>query len=339
MRTMWMIRGDAGRLYDEFRDTQSVGIGFAELAGQPKAGVSRDELVAIYQARIPEAKRGRAISAASQAYRFVNVMAKGDHVVTYSPGNRTYLVGVVTGDADVLDAASESGLTARRAVQWLPHEVDRDDLDEASRNMLGSTLTVFNVAEPTAGRLVDLARNGRLAGATPDPSINQLDAPAADVAEDRLAGLDALALERIKDQVNALDWDEMQELVAGVLRAMGYRTQVSPPGADRGRDILASPDGFGFQQPRIVVDVKHRAGRMGSAEVRRFLGGRHRDDRGLFVSTGGFTREAHYEADRAQVPLALWTLDELTRTLLDNYPGTDTETKRLIPLRMFYVPA
>ena len=297
------------------------------------------ELVAIYQARIPEAKRGRAISAASQAYRFVNVMAKGDHVVTYSPGNRTYLVGVVTGDADVLDAASESGLTACRAVQWLPHEVDRDDLDEASRNMLGSTLTVFNVAEPTAGRLVDLARNGRLAGATPDPSINQLDAPAADVAEDRLAGLDALALERIKDQVNALDWDEMQELVAGVLRAMGYRTQVSPPGADRGRDILASPDGFGFQQPRIVVEVKHRAGRMGSAEVRRFLGGRHRDDRGLFVSTGGFTREAHYEADRAQVPLALWTLDELTRTLLDNYPGTDTETKRLIPLRMFYVPA
>ena len=272
MRTMWMIRGDAGRLYDEFRDTQSVGIGFAELAGQLKAGVSRDELVAIYQARIPEAKRGRAISAASQAYRFVNVMAKGDHVVTYSPGNRTYLVGVVTGDADVLDAASESGLTARRAVQWLPHEVDRDDLDEASRNMLGSTLTVFNVAEPTAGRLVDLARNGRLAGATPDPSINQLDAPAADVAEDRLAGLDALALERIKDQVNALDWDEMQELVAGVLRAMGYRTQVSPPGADRGRDILASPDGFGFQQPRIVVEVKHRAGRMGSAEVRRFLG-------------------------------------------------------------------
>ena len=126
---------------------------------------------------------------------------------------------------------------------------------------------------------------------------------------------------------------------AGVLRAMGYRTQVSPPGADRGRDILASPDGFGFQQPRIVVEVKHRAGRMGSAEVRRFLGGRHRDDRGLFVSTGGFTREAHYEADRAQVPLALWTLDELTRTLLDNYPGTDTETKRLIPLRMFYVPA
>ena len=142
-----------------------------------------------------------------------------------------------------------------------------------------------------------------------------------------------------EEEVTGLDWDEMQELVAGVLRAMGYRTQVSPPGADRGRDILASPDGFGFQQPRIVVEVKHRAGRMGSAEVRRFLGGRHRDDRGLFVSTGGFTREAHYEADRAQVPLALWTLDELTRTLLDNYPGTDTETKRLMPLRMFYVPA
>ncbi len=84
----------------------------------------------------------------------------------------------------------------------------------------------------------------------------------------------------------------MQDLVAGILRAMGYKTLVSPAGADRGKDIIASPDGFGFEPPRIVVEVKHRNARMGSSEIRSFLGGRHKDDRGLYVSTGGFTKEA-----------------------------------------------
>jgi restriction system protein len=103
----------------------------------------------------------------------------------------------------------------------------------------------------------------------------------------------------------------MQELVAGVLRAMGYKTRVSPAGPDRGRDIIASPDGFGFQPPRIVVEVKHRKGTMGAPEVRSFVGGLRQNDNGLYVSTGGFTREARYEADRTNQNLTLmdgWTL-------------------------------
>ena len=131
----------------------------------------------------------------------------------------------------------------------------------------------------------------------------------------------------------------MQELVAGILRAMNYKTQVSPPGSDLGRDILASPDGFGFEQPRIVVEVKHRKGTIGSQEVRSFVGGRHKDDRGLYVSTGGFTKDARYEADRSSVPLTLWTLDELTKALLDNYEQTDSRTRALVTLRTFYAPA
>ena len=151
--------------------------------------------------------------------------------------------------------------------------------------------------------------------------------------------MESAAIERIKDQVSALDWDDMQELVAGILRAMGYRTQVSPPGADRGKDIMASPDGFGFEHPRIVVEVKHRKEQMGSQAIRSFLGGRHKDDRGLFVSTGGFSKDAYYEADRAAVPLSLWTLDSLVRTLVEHYDSTDSETKRLVPLKRLYIPA
>jgi restriction endonuclease Mrr len=99
------------------------------------------------------------------------------------------------------------------------------------------------------------------------------------------------ALEFVKDRAAKLDWEQMQRLVAGLLRAMGYKTRVSPAGPDRGKDIIASPDGLGFESPRIVVEVKHRQGAMGSQEIRSFLGGRHKDDKGIYVSTGGFTKD------------------------------------------------
>ncbi len=158
--------------------------------------------------------------------------------------------------------------------------------------------------------------------------------------EELLKDVESKSVEFIKDRLNGLDWDEMQELVAGVLRAMGYKTRISPSGPDRGKDIVASPNGFGFESPRIVVEVKHRSNTaMGSQEIRSFLGGRHKDDKGLYVSTGGFTKDAYYEAERANIPLTLMDLDSLVDALLSNYTKLDIETQRLVPLKQVYWPA
>jgi restriction system protein len=119
---------------------------------------------------------------------------------------------------------------------------------------------------------------------------------------------------------------------------MGYKTLVARKGADRGADIIASPDGLGFENPRIVVEVKHRDGPMGSQQLRSFLGGRHKDDRGLYVSTGGFSREARYEADRAAIPVTLWDIGDVVRTLVEYYDQVDRETRQLVPLKRLYWP-
>ncbi|MDH8506214.1 restriction endonuclease, partial [Klebsiella pneumoniae] len=58
-------------------------------------------------------------------------------------------------------------------------------------------------------------------------SVNEEDA-----VSNLLRDMEMIAFEGIKDRINRLDWDEMQNLVAGVLRSMGYKTQVSPAGAD-----------------------------------------------------------------------------------------------------------
>jgi len=333
MPTMWMIRGDGGRLYDDFRDRNLAAIGWVQLAAVAKPGMSRAALIKAYKDAQPGIKDGTAVSGASQVFRFVNEVKEGDAVVTYSPANRTYLVGHFSGPSLHQPELAEQGMALVRAVKWLPQEVDRDKLSSLSKNSLGSTLTVFNVAEAAQKELLALA-SGKAVPVVPEDPVSE-----AAVIDDPLKGVQEIAFERIKDQINSLDWSEMQELVAGILRAMGYKTLVSPAGADRGKDIIASPDGFGFEPPRIVVEVKHRNARMGSSEIRSFLGGRHKDDRGLYVSTGGFTKDALYEGERANVHLTMWTLDELARTLMAHYPMTDPETKRLVPLSYFYVPA
>ena len=148
------------------------------------------------------------------------------------------------------------------------------------------------------------------------------------------------ARERLKDRIVSLDDGEMEELLAAVLRAMGFRTRVSAKGPDRGVDVLASPDGLGLQEPRIKCEVKHRKNTViGAQEVRSFLGALRAGDRGIYLSTGGFTREARYESDRATVPVSLMDLDDLARLIETHYETFDTDGRGLLPLTKLYWPA
>lgn len=331
MSKMWMIRADGGSLYEEFRERSVAAIGWTNLAPHAKVGMTRKELIDLYLQLEPGTKEKTAISGASQVWRFMNEIKVDDWVVTYSPANRTYLIGKVTGDCEFRPELTDLEMSLVRPVTWQAKEVERDSLSDATKTSLGSTLTVFVVAAFAMQELLGEA-TGKPMQPAPELLDDQADA-------DPLRGMEALALERIKDLVSKLEWAEMQDLIAGILRAMGYKTQVSPAGSDRGKDIIASPDGFGFEHPRIIVEVKHRKGQMGTGQIRSFLGGRHPDDRGLYVSTGGFSKEAYYEADRASVPLTLWTSDHVVRALIDHYEQTDAETKRLVPLKRTYVPA
>lgn len=77
---------------------------------------------------------------------------------------------------------------------------------------------------------------------------------------------------------------------------------------------------------------------MGAPDIRSFLGGRHPQDKGLYVSTGGFSKDAYYEAERANIPLSLMTIDDLVETLVEHYDSLDTETRQLVPLKRIYWP-
>ena len=79
---------------------------------------------------------------------------------------------------------------------------------------------------------------------------------------------------------------DFQDLVAAVLRAMGFQAVSTDPGPDRGIDIVAHPDAFGFETPRIKAQVKHRKSTTGGPDMRSFIGTLRSGESGLYVSTG-----------------------------------------------------
>lgn len=65
MPTMWMIRGDGGRLYDDSRDRNLAAIGWGQFAIEAKPGVSRKSLIQAYKNLQPGIKDASAVSGAS----------------------------------------------------------------------------------------------------------------------------------------------------------------------------------------------------------------------------------------------------------------------------------
>lgn len=128
---------------------------------------------------------------------------------------------------------------------------------------------------------------------------------------------------------------DFQDLVADLLRAMSYHvTWVSPPGKDGGLDILAWPDAIGARPPRIKVQVKRQQQAVGAEGLRSFMALLGEDDVGLFVCTGGFTKDAETEArTQEKRRITLIGLEKLFDLWDEHYDRLTDQARRRLPLR------
>lgn len=325
-----MIRAGRGGVYAaDWLERGIIGIGW-DFGGADIAGMNREKIRAAYAAAHPSESKQKVAANVGQIYRFAHCMAQGSTVVMYDPAERLYHIGVISGPCK--PTSESESLTYTHTVKWGKTAL-RDALSPASKNSLGGIQTIFAVSDEVMSDL-------EAAGSKPacnDSSTDADDNAAND--EETLAATYDNGIELIKDRVNQLDWEDMERLVAGMLEAMGYCARVMPKGPDGGRDVVASPDALGLESPRIVAEVKHRKGTMGAPAVRSFIGGLRAGDRGLYVSTGGFTKEARYEADRANVPVRLLDLDAFVRHYVDIYDKANDDTRSILPLTRIWWPA
>lgn len=154
-----------------------------------------------------------------------------------------------------------------------------------------------------------------------------------------LEQLEEQAIDGIKQYIISKNAYEFQDLVAALLRAMGYYTPfVSPKGKDGGIDIIACQDPLGVKTPRIKVQVKHYPENPISADTIRSLKGliNSGEEVGLFVTSGRFSNEAERFAREANVHIKLINGEELISLWQEFYEKMNDEDKNLLPLHPIY---
>lgn len=336
MKQMWMVRaGKDAFLIDAFKERNIVALGWG--LGDLK-DKNADDIKKLMEETYPDESKYALGIASSQVIKFRHTIKKGDYVLSYNPSSRKYLLGEITSDyyfskdLENEDIDYIGGHNDTRNVKWLG-EVSRDKLKVSTKNTLGAISTLFNINEDAKKDILNVFNNK-----VPKTEEDEEESENEDISilkED----IKEKSIEFIKDKVNTLDPYEMQDLIAGLLRAMGYKTLVSPRGSDRGKDIIASPDGLGLEDPVILVEVKHRPNTtIGSQEIRSFKGALKKTNRGIYVSTGGFTTDAKYEAERSEIPIILMDLDRLVKFIMQYYDNFDNDARTLIPLTKIYWP-
>ena len=327
MVNAWMIRAGRGGIYSEDFEKGFVAIGWGDL-GNLNQYNSVDEIREKYIECYGNDKPSRTANAVAMIIKFHNQIKKDDYLLSYNGETREYLFGKDKGEylykKDIVGSYPQL-----RKVDWLG-KVSRDKLSQNTRNSLGSILTMFSVNMSIVEEMQAVLSGAAIA-------LPQPDEPVEDIAELKDETVER-SHELIKDKIASLSPDEMENLTACILRAMGYKAKVSPKGPDRGVDVIASPDGLGLTRPRIKAEVKHRNGAMGSQAIRSFIGALREGDSGLFISTGGFTKEARYEAERSTFPLTLIDLDDLAELIVRHYENFDLEGRALVPLVRIYWP-
>lgn len=320
-----MIRaGDNNELISVWKENNIASIGWPQF-GNPKDYKNKKELIAKADEVFDEEKPNSRKSWVNQVWRFSREIQKNDRIVTYIKESREYMVGTVTEPHFYDPTVGNPAYPNTIKVEWEEFTPGRDLLSQPAKNSLGSVLTVFRI--DNWGREIEkFLVNPFL---VPEDTEN-------DEENEVIEDLVSKSAVMVQDKVDKLDPWQMQELVGGLLHAMGYNVHVSPKGPDGGVDVLASKDAFGFEKPIIKVQVKHRTSSATAPEIQQLLGANPMDANSLFVSTGGFTSQADKVAKHNAVRLV--DLEELVDLLVKWYEHIPTDVRALLPLQKMYVP-
>lgn len=166
--------------------------------------------------------------------------------------------------------------------------------------------------------------------------------PDDDLGQQQLALLqqyEQKALEGIQTYVNDKNPYEFQDLVASLLKAMGYYISFNAKrGKDGGIDIVAYSDPLGTKQPRIKVQVKHRPESAVSIDVvKQLVANLNKSgDVGLLVTSGRFTSDSERYSRESHVHIELINFEKFIQLWQEYYPKMSDEDKNRLPMYPIY---
>lgn len=304
-----------------------IAIGWREMGDLRFIGSSRDafkeKYIQTYSATKKLSKMSIAISA-GMLYRFCYEVQIGDYVVFPSKTNREINIGVVEGDY-TYDPEQEEYVQTRK-VKWLKN-LSRISFSQGALYEVGSALTFFSVKNYADEYLSALEKDF-----TKSFSVDAEDESVGTTAETIIENTKDFILKELSRQLKGYD---LEEFVADLLRAMGYRTTVSPRGGDSGIDITAYKDEL---PPRILVQVKSQDSNISEATLQSLKGAMREGDYGLFVALSNYAKNAQKYLDSTPIIRGI-NGTELVELVLKYYEGLSDKYRQMIPLKMVYIPS
>jgi restriction system protein len=278
----------------------------------------------------PNWSKAKVSNSLGQWWTFARKMKPGDLCVTPSKFKPVLYVGSITGDCQ-FDAAADEPYFHYRDVKWIETGLVRSRLDQDLRHSLNAMSTIAAIrCDNAEKRIRDL-----IAGQPPTPPPNGNDGePPLDLERLGLDGIVSFIERHFKGH-------GLARLVEAVLQAQGYTTYRSPPGPDKGIDLLAAPGPLGFGRPRICVQVKSTAAPVDRPTLDQLIGTMQNvhAEQGLLVSWGGFKSSIDREEAAQFFRVRLWDQDKLVEQILGHYESLDADLRAELPLKRVWTLA
>ena len=311
--------------YDEalFLKDDKMAIGWKEISNLREIPANRDDFKKKYVQVYPDASKGAVATCAGMLYRFCHEVQIGDYVVYPSKSDRMINIGEITGDYEFVPDAHE--YVQQRNVKWLKH-IPRTSFSQGALYEIGSALSFFAVKNYADEFLSALDKGFKKHAASNDED-DTVGATAEDIIESTKDFI-------LKELSRNLKGYALEEFVADLLRAMGYRTTVSPQGGDSGIDITAYKDEL---PPRILVQVKSQDSDIKETTIQSLKGAMREGDYGLFVTLSNYTKNAQKYLESTPIIRGI-NGTELVDLILKYYVDLDIKYKKMIPLKRVYIP-
>ncbi|MGV2980643.1 restriction endonuclease [Camelimonas sp. ID_303_24] len=346
--TLWLVR--SGK-YGE-REALALANGVAVIGWDemPDLATRKDRanLAAALQATYPDEKGKTLTNWESQLWPFAHMMAVGDLVVMPLKTRAAIAIGRVSGPYRYRIDLGDARHT--RPVEWLC-ETPRNAFAQDLLYSFGSFMTVCRVQRNDAEKRVTAVLEGGCdpaSGAFRQPEASRApgkgsasdDTIASAEDEANVPNLAEVADDAIRTRIGmAFKGHKLSSLIGAILESQGYTVVVSSPGADGGVDIVAGKGALGFDQPRLVVQVKSQDAPVDVSVLRELQGvmRQYSAGQGLLVAWGGVTRALAKEAQRLFFEVRIWDAGEIVSALQQSYEHLPEEVRADLPLKRIWV--
>ncbi len=315
---MWGIHTQDDQL---FLQENVIAIGWKEMGDLSALPADRDSFRARYAETYPDCKKGAISTSSGMLYRFVHEVQPGDYVVFPSKSDRMVNIAQVTGEYRY--AAGADSYRHRRTVKWLRH-LPRTVFSQGALYESGTFMSFFAIKNYADEFMATLDKGFK-------KGLHVEDEGVAATAEAIIENTKDFILKELSRRLKGY---ALEEFVAELLRAMGYRTKLSPHGGDSGIDITAYKDEL---PPRILVQVKSQDGDIREAAIQSLKGAMREGDYGLFVTLSNYTKNARRYLEATPIIRGI-NGTELVELVLKYYDQLSEKHRDMIPLKMLYIP-